>query len=455
MVPELALIEIFDFYMTEALDFDPFRRSREAWIILAHVCRKWRDTVFGSPYRLNVRLFFKARRSARAMLDTWPSLPIDIWGSELRRWNVDNIIAALEHTDRIHKIELCDSSLFHAERALAAMQKPFPSLTELAINFYSETAVLVVPGSLLSGSAPLLRSLRLRRIQFPLPLLQNILLSAADLVELHIWKIPNSGFIFPWAMVACLSGLTKLEEFELGFQSPHIWRSRLLPPSTQCLLPALTSLRFNGSCEYLECLIAPIDSPLLDNLDIVLLHQPRLATPQLAQFVDRTPKLKALHEAHILFRSSEVYVSLPGTRPGLHFRITHVPSGHFSVMAQHCTSSFLRTLIPMIKTLYILDGSRPFLFLLNGIESSHWLDLLGPFTTVEDLYLSREFSPHIVSALLGIMGEGTMGVLPSLKNLFLEKQVLAELFEEAIRQFVAAQHLSSRPIAVLQWDREA
>ena len=455
MVPDLALIEIFDFYMTEALDFDPFRRSREAWIILAHVCRKWRDTVFGSPYRLNVRLFFKARRSTRSMLDTWPPLPIDIWGSELRRWNVDNIIAALEHTDRIHKIELCDSSLFHAEQALAAMQKPFPSLTELAINFYSETAVLVVPDSLLSGSAPLLRSLRLRCIQFPLPLLRNLLLSAADLVELYIWKIPNSGFILPGEMVACLSGLTKLEEFELGFQSPHIWISRRLPPSTQCLLPALTSLRFSGSCEYLEDLIAPIDSPLLDNLDIVLLHQPRLATPQLAQFVDRTPKLKALHEVHVLFRSSEVYVSLPRTRPkGLNFRIIRVPSRHFSVMAQLCTSSFLRTLIPMIKNLYILDGSSPFLFRLNGIESSHWLDLLDPFTTVEDLYLSREFSPHIVSALLGIMGEGTMEVLPSLQNLFLEKQVLAGLFEEDIRQFVAALHLSSRPIAVLQWDRE-
>jgi hypothetical protein len=48
MVPDLALIEIFDFYMADALDYDPVRYNREAWVILAHVCQKWRDIVLGS-----------------------------------------------------------------------------------------------------------------------------------------------------------------------------------------------------------------------------------------------------------------------------------------------------------------------------------------------------------------------------------------------------------------------
>ena len=34
-VPDVALIEIFDFYMTEALGYDPYRHHREDWIILA------------------------------------------------------------------------------------------------------------------------------------------------------------------------------------------------------------------------------------------------------------------------------------------------------------------------------------------------------------------------------------------------------------------------------------
>ena len=286
MVPDLALIEIFDFYMAKVLEFDIVRYNREVWIILAHVCRKWRDIVFGSPQRLNMRLYFPARRSVRAMLDTWPPLPVEIWGRDLRKRKLDNIVAALEHTDRIHKIELSDDSRSHLEQALAAMlpmQKPFPSLTELQVDFFSEWKRLAVPDLLLSGSAPLLRSLRLRNIQFPLPLLQNLLPSTTNLVELRIRSIPNSRFISPEAMVACLSGLNRLEEVELEFESPRTstWGSRRLPPSTRCVLPALTLLRFDGSCEYLEELISQIDSPLLDNLYVTVFHQPELDTAQL------------------------------------------------------------------------------------------------------------------------------------------------------------------------------
>ena len=435
--------------MTEALDCDIFQHSTEAWIILAHVCRKWRDIVFGSPYRLDVRLFFKASRSVRTMLDTWPPLPIDIWGSDLGQWNADNIVAALGHADRIDKIGLWDSSLFHVEQVLAAMQKPFPLLTELDVHFVDEWAAPVIPDSFLSGSAPLLRSLRLRRVQFPLPLLQNLLLSATNLVELRIRSIPNSGFISPEDMVVCLSGLNRLEEFELGFRT---LRSRGPPPSTRCVLPALTSLVFLGSCEYLEDLITPIDSPLLDNLDVTVFHRPVLSTPQLAQFVDRTPKLKALHEARIVFGFSAVSVSLSRTRPrGLYFKIRRIPSDQFSVMTQLCTLSFLRTLLPVIKHLYVLEIGTQFLF---RLAVSQWLDLLGPCTSVEDLYLSQNFSPQIVLALHGIAGEGMTELLPSLKNILLESASPPGLVEEAIGQFIAALGLSSRPIAVLNWDRE-
>jgi hypothetical protein len=456
MLPDLALIEIFGFYIAEALDNNPFRDTKEAWIILVHVCRKWRDIVFGSPNRLNVRLFFQARRCLRMMLDTWPPLPIHIWGSESHFWEVDNIVAALEHNDRIHKVELKGSSIFYMEQAMAAMQKPFPSLTELAVNFFNETAGPVVSDLFLNGSAPLLRSLWLRSIQFPLSVLQNLLLSATNLVELRIWRIPDSGFISPETVVSCLSTLTRLDEFELGFRSPlQVYsESRRLSRLTPCVLPALTSLRFHGPCEYLEHLIAPIDSPLLDNLDVIVFHQPVLDTPQLAQFVDRTPKMKALHEVHIFFDGSDVFVSLPWTRRrGLHFRIRLMLSGQLSVMVQLCTSSFLRTLIPTAKHLYILDSGMAFSYRLGNVQNSQWLDLLRPFATVEDLYLSQKFSAHIVPALHGIIKEGVTELLPSLRNLFLEKQSSTGPVEEAIGQFVAALQLSSRPIVVSQWNR--
>jgi hypothetical protein len=455
MVPDVALIEIFDFYMAEALDFDPFQCNTEVWVILAHVCRKWRDIVFGSPRRLNMRLYFPARRSVRAMLDTWPPLPIDIWGcdTDIRLWEAGtgNIVAALEHNDRINKIELRSSSKSVVEQVLAAMQKPFPSLTELVVDFFGETAP-VVPDLIFSGSAPLLRSLRLSSTQFPLPALRKLLLSATDLVEFRIKEILEPGFISPDAVIACLSGLTRLEEFELGFLlvSPTPWGIRHPPPSTRCFLPALTSLRFKGQREYLEHLIAPIDSPLLDNLDVTLSDPPVFNTPQLAQFIDRTPKLKAFHEAHFFFDNSDIFVSLPWTsRRGLHFRISRLRSNP-SVMVQLCTSSFLRTLIPTMKHLYILDSGIPHSFWLNYVESSQWLDLLRPFTTAEDLYISRELSPHIVATLHRIIGEGMTEVLPSLQNVFLGRPSSPGPVEEAAEQFVAALDLHSRPITVSQ-----
>jgi len=190
---------------------------------------------------------------------------------------------------------------------------------------------------------------------------------------------------------------------------------------------------------------------LLDNLDIFF-HQPGLATPQLAQFVDRTQKLNALHEAHIHFHNSGVFVSLSGTRLRvLEVEIMRVPS-HSSAMAQLCHS--LRPLIPTIKHLYIIDRRRrrPGLFVPDVADSSQWLDILGPFITVEDLSLSWELLPHIVPALHKIIEEGTVEVLPSLQNLLLERESRYGHVEGAIEQLVAALHLSSRPISVLRWD---
>jgi hypothetical protein len=47
----------------------------------------------------------------------------------------DNIVAALEHNDRVCEIDLFNISSRHLEKALAAMQqKPFPALTRLEIR---------------------------------------------------------------------------------------------------------------------------------------------------------------------------------------------------------------------------------------------------------------------------------------------------------------------------------
>jgi hypothetical protein len=264
ILPEDALLEIFDFYVDE---------TRTAWHTLVHVCRKWRNIVFGSPRRLNLRLFITERTQMRKTLDIWPLLPIVVYvfiGEEwdesngsvkLDDWGEDNVIAALEHNDRICEIEFYEFPSSQSEKVLLAMQRPFPALTRLELEFIGRTAVQ--PDSFLGGSAPRLQYLKLGFI--PFPGIPNLLLSATHLVHLDLWEIPHSGYFSPDVLVACLSVLTSLERLTIGFESPQSRPNRRLLPQTRTILPILTVLIFYGDDGYLEDLVARIDTPLLDD----------------------------------------------------------------------------------------------------------------------------------------------------------------------------------------------
>ena len=179
-----------------------------SWKTLVHVCRKWRNIAFGSPRRLDLRLFCKAGTPVRDTLDVWPPLPIAIRSSGHRRWGMDNIIAALEHNDRISVIDFMDFPEFNqfefpnahdfddpdfllavptsqSNDVLAAMERPFPALIQLCLSFgYERLGVPVVSDSLLGGSAGRLQNLWLNHV--PFPGLPTLLLSATQLVILHL-----------------------------------------------------------------------------------------------------------------------------------------------------------------------------------------------------------------------------------------------------------------------------
>ena len=446
MLPDNALLEIFDFYVDGA--------RIEAWIALVHVSRKWRSIVFGSPRRLNLRLDCRARTPVRERLHVWPLLPIVLSGNGNQEWGVDNIIAALERNDRVCGVELWHIRSSQIEEVLAAMQEPFPALTYLDLVSKDETEP-VVPDSFLGGSAPRLRSLSLDRI--PFPSLPRLLLSATDLVNLSLCDIPLSGYISPEAMVASLSTLTRLKSLWLEFQSP-LWEGGRPLPSMRALLPALTHFEFKGFCEYLEDLVARVDTPLLDDLNITFFHQFIFDTPQLAQFIDRAPKFEAPDEAYVKFSDRDVSVTLPrgGTFDGtLHFAISCTDSlWQLSSLTQVCTSPLYQALIPTVERLYILDAEflrRCWRDDINEEEGSQWLALLRPFTAVNDLYLYREFVPYFAASLQELGVENVAEVLPALQRIFLEEPWLSGSVQEIIKQFVALRRPSGDRIVVSLW----
>jgi hypothetical protein len=461
MLPEVALLDIFDCYVNQARKtgcLEPWLRIH-AWHTLVHVCRKWRTIVFGSPRRLGLRLFCKETTPVKEKLAVWPPLPIVIGRrNPLHNWRgMENIIAALEHNDRVCEIDLVLDANSELEELLAATQQPFPELTHLNVCLQTVLGRLqtvlgrdetpVVPESFLGGSAPRLQYLHVQHI--PFPRLPKLLLSATGLVELHLVEIIHSGYISPEAMVRCLSTLTRLERLAIKFiytLSPLVHESRRPHPPTRSILPALTDFRFEGGSEYLEDLVARIDAPFLDTLCMRFFYEVIFDTPQLAQFVARTSNTQPPVEARIIFSSDEVkFISTQILPREIVLGISCAwPDLRLSSLAQVCNSSFPEAFVSKVEHLYMCGDP----YSQDDTEDSQWLEVLHPFTAVKYLYLSDGFTSRIAPSLQDLAGEA----LPSLQNLLLSSLFLPGHVRRAIGKFVARRQLAGHPIAVSHWD---
>ena len=453
MLPDEILLVIFDLFVDQDVDQPPHlpgilrKKDIETWQTLVHVCPRWRSVVFGSPRRLKLRLVCTVKTPARDTLDVWPAFPLIIHDGLCFRESFDNIMALLEHSDRVCQINLGSVPNSHMEKLSEAMQEPFSELTLLVLS--SRGTLSVLPDSLLGGSAPRLRKLWLEGI--PFPGLPKLLLSATHLVYLILYDIPRSGYISPEAMFTALSTLTALERLSLGFISPQSFPKETRPPlpPTRSLLPLLTYFWFQGISEYLDDLMARIDTPRVNKLYITLFSQIVFDTPQFIQFIGRTPALKAFKKAHLAFDDSFAYVILSSKYGLLHVGIECAEfNWQVSSLEQICTSS-----IPPLSTLedlYIYENeSHP--DWQDNVENSEWLELLHPFSAVKDLYISRLFTPLIGSALQELIGGRMTEVLPTLRNIFLEGLEPSEPVQESVWQFVAARQVSQH-IAVSRWN---
>jgi hypothetical protein len=451
VLPDDVLLAIF--YFCANKDCRPAKIYVEAWLSLVHVCQRWRSLVFGSPRRLNLQLICTDQTPVREALDLWPPLPLVIQGIPTK--GVENIVAALEHRDRVDRIELFEVNSSALENLLVEMQVPFLELTDLQLLSIDET-VPVIPESFLGRSAP--RLVYLALVGIPFPGLPNLLLSATHLVYLLLLNIPSSGYISPETMVTALSTLTSLESFALKFQSPRShpdWTDRRLPTLTRSVLPVLTHFSFKGVYEYLDDLVACIDAPRVINLSITFFNDIVFDTPQFIQFISRTPTLKALENAHIVFGDHTAIVgfSLQTSEHGsLKAKIScRELDWQVSSLEQVCTLC----LPPLSATegLYICRNTYSNEHWQDNIENTLWLELLHPFTAAKNLYLSKEFALRIALALQELSGGRTTGVLPTLQNIFLEELQPSGPVQESIGKFVAERRLSGHLITISLWER--
>ena len=458
--PDDVLLEIFDFYMINNLSYES-KRTAEAWQSLVHVCRRWRNIVFGSPRRLNLQLYCTPETPVKDRLDIWPALPLIIAGN-MTSSGMDNVITALGKINRLREVFLSGLDGKGLEKVLTTMQVPFPELTSLRLfsTAAGETLpVIPIPDSFLGGSAPRLRSFELSGISFPE--LPKVLMFAINLVHLRLFDIPHSGYISPEAMIALLSALSNLESFQLRFRFTESLdfsdeESQRPPPSKHSTLPSLKRLYFQGASGYLEELVAGVDAPRLDCLRITFFNgvDSDSDCPLLAQFINCTPTFRELDEAHVQFHDDTANVTLRSRTSKSGFDDLRIniwcnePDWQLMCIGEVWNSSLHP--ISKVEDLFLKHEYSELVWDINITEAIYWLELLRRFTAVKNLYLSKEITPCIVIAhrLHQLKGGRMTELLPSLRNIFVKD---LEPSDGLAWRYVSA--VLGRPITISVWDR--
>ena len=451
-----VLLDIFHFYKN---DQDSSICPVWTWHILVHVCQRWRQVVFASPQDLKLQIFCTYGTPVRKNLGIWPALPIvlDYSYVDTTTLNYGNIIAALEHPDRVCSVQL-NVTASQLRKLVTAMQKPFPVLTHLSIvtwdpNGHAPSHVPVLSAEFLGGSAPRLQQFTLNCV--PFPSLPTFLLSTNALVKLDLLNIPQNGSFSPKAMVACLAALPKLDTLSMVFQcAPRRANPNRIcpPPVTQTFLPALTDFRFHGASEYLEDLVPHISSPQLKWIYVQFLDQPA-GVPQLAKFIDRSMGPDPFRRVDVSFKRRLVALALyrhedhafRDPHPAQTTFCQHVLDAYDVSHVAQVFSQFSDTLSNILHVRLWADpdaGSE-----LEGTDGNEWLHLLRGFSNMQTLYVSQTLASDVARALEDITT--ATEALPSVNLICLEDQPAS-----SVEKFVAARRLADRPVTIIDTEAE-
>ncbi|KAH9164803.1 hypothetical protein EDB89DRAFT_2077549 [Lactarius sanguifluus] len=450
-LPDDVLLEIFD-QCRKSQDPDHSSAPVWRWHRLVHVCQRWRQLVYGSPRRLDLQLLCTHGTPVRKNLGYWPPLPIAIHYNcnDVLTPNDDGLFAALEHPDRVRYVDLCLTGPRSREMAMA-MQEPFPELTHLTLRV-EFGGLLSLPSGFMGGSAPRLQHMHLEGILFPE--LPALLSSASDLVHLYLDQIPQGGYISPEAMVACLAALPRLKFLRIKYRSgtSHPGRIHLPPPVTRTLLPVLTSFAFQGASEYLEDLVAQIDSPRLNQICTQYSNQLfDFQVARLFKFIDRlqAPELTLIRHADVTFSHPWVTFKMY-PRPESHPDWDRVCAlircdaieGQVSRIAQVFSqpSAMLSRVVHLKLSKYWDNGSR---------HGGEWLPLLRTLSAIRTLHVSGGFARPVALALEDITGDMVSEVLPVLDFIYLDDQPVP-----SVEKFLAERQLTGRAVTIVSTEAE-
>jgi hypothetical protein len=424
-----VLLEIFDRCRKGGDQYNesPFRVWQ--WHLLVHVCRRWRQIIFASPRYLDLQLLCTNGDPFREIMGIWPTIPIIVLCWSITGCGVeDEIIAALEHPDRVSRINLLVTRSHWGEIAVL-MQEPFPVLTHL--TFTSQFGnVSVLPDGFLGGSAPSLRQLDLCSVQYPA--LPTLLLSASNLVSLWLRNIPPTGYISPEAMASHVAASPKLVTLYIAFSVPASFPDLIIsPPITRTVLPALCHFSFSGESKYLEDFVSRINTPQLNS---IVVHYQRgdininFDVSQLSKFIDRSESLKRSLSKHckitvdqgqdiVTFCVGRTTSERWNPKPGISVCLGTGIREHIS----HLTN-ILGFMSPILSDIVhcTIDSTRFMFKSESGQDDFDWLQLLRQLSSLQTLFVFDSIAGLISRALAHIDMGTITEMLPALRLLCIE-----------------------------------
>jgi hypothetical protein len=204
----------------------------------------------------------------------------------------------------------------------------------------------------------------------------------------------------------------------------------------------------------LDHLFSHIDSPLLKSVDIKFSDRPTFDVPRISLFIGRAETFESLNEAYIYFDRDFLEVVLSsreGTTGDKMLKLSFKWRG--SAWELWCLTQSCRPPDFESSDFCIFEGVL-FPRWVSHTNNAAWMELVRFFTAMECMYLSNGLAGFIGPALQGLTGEKVMGVLPILRDIFVELYALGYL-QEAIGEFIATRRLLSGHLIDVQcWEEE-
>jgi hypothetical protein len=465
-LPEDVLLEIFDAYRRLyklEFNYENVWNSRNGWFKLAHVCQSWRRVVLLSPSRLHVHLLFTPRRSSsEPMLKCLPSFPILVDYSAAS-WTEKEQNLALEALTGMHRGRVRTIALrwFDTDMAeiLKALGHPFPELESLEICHgpmyqrpmyefdYDYEGELILPTTLLSGSAPCLRQLTLRGV---VPDCLSPLLSfTTGLVELALTlnTLPPEASLLPnLQRMSCLRRLElylKYRPFTMA-EDPPTYAGDIVS------LSHLTHLIFTGHRSYLQELVVGLAAPSLQYLDVELRSHSTHGSfpiPHLCKFLcDTEYQFTAVRlefsNSKLKFHAGKVSQPVDDEP----FGIIICEPVSLEQMGRELSGplSSVETLVITWSVDWRTEG---------GFQTDQWRGFCNHVSQVKVVRVAATLALEVAHSFKQDGPEAVLGFLPFLQRVEVPLRVSDEDLRvsicDAFKPFIAARQRVGRPIALL------